>query len=141
MTQKRLCLTCKNKGCVNFCRFQAAPSPKPSVVQLEGRLMPGCAGCQRAPVPSQAPTLLFRIERRYRAEWNGLALTIQMESAQWMLCVRDEARNKTLYTAYRGAESAARVAAAEFAIIHALGFASQIEPHHLAKQLSWQEHW
>ena len=47
-----------------------------------------------------------------------------MDSTQWTLSVRDEARNQTLYTAYRGGESAARVAAAEFAISHVLGFAS-----------------
>jgi hypothetical protein len=28
MTQKRVCLTCKNKGCVNFCRFVAAAPPQ-----------------------------------------------------------------------------------------------------------------
>ena len=103
--------------------------------------MPGCASCQRAPVPSPAPALLFQIQRRYCAAWNGLALSVQMDSAQWTLCVRDEARNKTLYTAYRGGESVARVAAAEFAITHVLGFASQMNPHQLAIQLNWQEHW
>ena len=103
--------------------------------------MPGCAGCQRAAVPSQAPTLLFHIERRHRAEWNGLALTVQMDSAQWALSVLDEVRNKILYTAYRGGESAARAAAAEFAITHVLGFASPMNPHQLASKLKWQEHW
>jgi len=102
--------------------------------------MPGCAGCQRAHVSSHAPTLLFHIESRHHAKWNGLALTVQMDSTQWTLSVRDEARNKTLYTAYRGGESAARLAAAEFAISHVLGFASRMNPNHLASQLSWQEH-
>jgi len=102
--------------------------------------MPGCAGCQRARAPSQAPTLLFHIERRHHAKWNGLALTVQMDSTQWTLSVRDEARNQTLYTAYRGGESAARVAAAEFAISHVLGFASRLNPNQLASELSWQEH-
>jgi hypothetical protein len=103
--------------------------------------MRACAGCQRAPVPSPAPTLLFQIECRRRVEWSGLTLTVQMDSTQWTLRVRDQARNQALYTAYRSGESAARVAAAEFAIIHVLGFASQINPHQLASQLNWQEHW
>jgi len=25
MAQKKVCLTCKNKGCVNFCRFEKVP--------------------------------------------------------------------------------------------------------------------
>lgn len=33
---KRLCLTCKNKGCVNYCRFQDRPTPAPKVVHLKG---------------------------------------------------------------------------------------------------------
>ncbi|HTS26201.1 MAG TPA: hypothetical protein VMH81_10015 [Bryobacteraceae bacterium] len=37
MTQKRVCLTCKNKGCVNFCRFKdtapAATRVPPSGLQ------------------------------------------------------------------------------------------------------------
>jgi hypothetical protein len=62
----------------------------------EGCVMPGCAGCQRTPVPSSGPTPLFHIQRRYRVEWNGLALSVEMDSTQWVLCVRDEARDKTL---------------------------------------------
>jgi hypothetical protein len=33
---KRLCLTCKNKGCVNFCRFQEPKGTAPKIVQLKG---------------------------------------------------------------------------------------------------------
>jgi hypothetical protein len=112
----------------------------------EGLVMPGCAGCQRASLPSPAPGLLFHIARRYCAEWNGLALTVQMDSAQmdsaqWTLSVRDDARNETLYTAYRSSQSAARAAAADFAITHLLGFASRMNPQLLAAQLAWQERW
>jgi hypothetical protein len=130
----------QKQGLREFLPFSTGASAETGRSPTEGCLMPGCAGCQRAPVPSQAPTLLFQIERRYRAKWNGLALTLQRDSSQWTLCVRDEARDKTLYTAYRGDESAARVAAAEFAITHVLGFASEVKPHHLANQLNWQEH-
>jgi len=31
---KRLCLTCKNKGCRHLCRFQEQPVHKPQVVQI-----------------------------------------------------------------------------------------------------------
>jgi len=35
MTQKRVCLTCKNKGCVNYCRFQKVPPlPAKAAAQL-----------------------------------------------------------------------------------------------------------
>jgi hypothetical protein len=33
---KRLCLTCKNKGCVHLCRFHEQSGPKPRLVQLKG---------------------------------------------------------------------------------------------------------
>ena len=90
--------------------------------------MSGCAGCQRAPVPSPNPTLLFHIQRRYRAEWKGLLLSLQMDSIQWTLCIRNEARNETLYTAYRGTESAQSLAAADFAITHIMGFRESNKP-------------
>jgi len=38
MTQKRVCLTCKNKGCVSYCRFvtvESAPQQKPSQDKLK----------------------------------------------------------------------------------------------------------
>ena len=35
-SMKRLCLTCKNKGCVNFCRFKEQAAPAPKTVQLKG---------------------------------------------------------------------------------------------------------
>jgi len=30
MAQKKVCITCKNKGCVNFCRFQKQTEQKPA---------------------------------------------------------------------------------------------------------------
>jgi hypothetical protein len=103
--------------------------------------MPGCAGCQRVPVVSAAPTLLFSIESRYCAEWNGLALTVQRESSQWTLSVRDAVRNQTLYTAYRSGEQAAKLAAADYAITHLYGFQSHLSAALLATDLSWHPRW
>jgi len=103
--------------------------------------MAGCAGFQRAATPLPPAALLFQIQRRYRAEWSGLSLSVQMDSNQWTLCVRDEVRNQALYTAYRGSEKAAHFAAAEFAIVQKLGFESRMNPHHLASNLKWQESW
>jgi hypothetical protein len=93
--------------------------------------MPTCASCHVVPAPE-----LIQIQRRYRAEWNGLELSVELGSSQWTLNVRDEAH--TLYTAYRGNQTAAQVSAAEFAITHALGFTSSIRPTLLAHQLAWQ---
>lgn len=35
-TMKRVCLTCKNKGCVNYCRFQDQKPAAAKIVQLKG---------------------------------------------------------------------------------------------------------
>jgi hypothetical protein len=35
---KRLCQTCKNKGCVNYCRFQPQPAPQPKITVLKAKL-------------------------------------------------------------------------------------------------------
>jgi len=34
---KRVCLTCKNKGCVALCRFVPKPDATPKTIQLETR--------------------------------------------------------------------------------------------------------
>jgi hypothetical protein len=103
--------------------------------------MPGCGNCPRAATPVQPPAPLFQIEQRYRTRWNGLTLSIQTELSQWTLSVRDEARNKTVYTAYRGSASAAKAGAAEFAILQSLGFDSPMNPISLAQSLQWQLCW
>jgi hypothetical protein len=36
MAHKKVCLTCKNKGCVNFCRFQKQPETKPPEIKKAG---------------------------------------------------------------------------------------------------------
>ena len=97
--------------------------------------MPGCGNCTRAATPVQP---LFQIEQRYRTRWNGLTLSIQSELSQWMLSVRDEGRNQTVYTAYRGSATAAKAGAAEFAILQSLGFDSRLNPNSLAQSLPWQ---
>ena len=52
------CLTCKNKGCVNYCRFQAEPIAKPKLVSTKGIIygslwnLPARARCPRGrPAP------------------------------------------------------------------------------------------
>jgi hypothetical protein len=35
-SMKRVCVTCKNKGCVNYCRFQEPKASAPKVVRLKG---------------------------------------------------------------------------------------------------------
>ena len=35
-SMKRVCLTCKNKGCVNYCRFQEQGAPEPKIIRLKG---------------------------------------------------------------------------------------------------------
>lgn len=100
--------------------------------------MPGCRNCARSATPVQPPAPLFQIEQRYRTCWNGLTLSVQTELSQWMLSVRDEARQKTIYTAYRGSASAAKRGAAEFAILQSLGFDSRLNPNSLAQSLEWQ---
>ena len=103
--------------------------------------MPGCGNCQRRSIPVQAPAPLFQIQQSYGTRWNGLALSVQTDFSQWMFNVRDEARNQTIYTAYRGSASAAKLAAAEFAILKVFGFESPMNPGSLAQSLQWQPRW
>ena len=95
--------------------------------------MPGCGNCQRGAVP--AP--LYQIQQSYGAHWNGLALSIQTDLIQWKFSVRDEAHNQTIYSAFRGSASAAKVAAADFAILKVFGFESALSPGSLAQSLEW----
>ena len=36
MTQKRVCLTCKNTGCVLKCRYQSVEPVRPATAKKEG---------------------------------------------------------------------------------------------------------
>lgn len=103
--------------------------------------MPGCGNCQRGALPVQAQAPLFQIQQSFGDRWNGLALSVQMDFGQWMCNVRDEASNQTIYTAYRGGANAAKLAAAEFAILKVLGFESAMSPGSLAQSLQWRPRW
>lgn len=92
--------------------------------------------CKPRPVPSA----LFQIRRGYRTEWNGLAISVEHDSSDWMLRVEDSGKSETLYTARRLQVSDAQMAAADFAIFRVLGGNSEVTPDRLAKAWNWQEY-
>ena len=103
-----------------------------------------CMGklCGTAASPRAAAPALIQIKRGYRARWQDLDLSIEVESDQWTARVQDRTRTRTMHTAHRGTATAARVAAAEFAIFR---FADEERaretPERLAGSLEWQEYW
>lgn len=100
-----------------------------------------CGSCQHRIAPPRPATPLLQIRHGYRAQWNSLAFSVEADSDQWTLRVRDAARSDTLYTAHRGGVGAAQAAAAEFAVFQVLGRESRLSPDSLARELKWQEYW
>jgi hypothetical protein len=112
-----------------------AEAPKACI----GMLLRGAVARPRAAAPS-----LIQIKRGYRARWQGLDLSIEVDSDQWTVRVQDAQRTRTIHTAHRGTASAARVAATEFAVFRCAdqaGRQAPETPERLAKSLDWQEYW
>ena len=99
-----------------------------------------CSQCRTVPAPPP-PTPLFQIRHGFRAAWNGLAFSVEADSGQWTVRVRQTPGSNTLYTAYRGGPRAAQLAAAEFAVMGMPGTDNRRSPDCLARQLHWQEYW
>jgi len=88
-----------------------------------------------------AASTLIQIRRGYRARWQDLDLSVEVDSDQWTARVQDATRTRTMHTAHRSSDSAARVAAAEFALFRASGAPGCDRPETLAKTLEWHEYW
>jgi hypothetical protein len=108
---------------------------------VEGINMGACGTCNRNPLRPAAPATLFGIRHGYRAEWKGLAFSVETDSSDWTLSIQDYAKRETLYTARRAQAPAAQLVAAEFAVFRVLGHDSLVSPDRLAKELNWQEYW
>ena len=102
--------------------------------------MTTCGNCQQSAIPP-VPMPLCQIRHGYRAEWNGLAFSVERESSDWMVKVQDFKGRQTLYTARRSQPEAARLIAAEYGVIRVLGTASRVSAAQLARELKWQEYW
>jgi hypothetical protein len=85
--------------------------------------------------------LLFQIRRGYRARWNRLLFTVESENGQWNLRVQESGKEPALYAGQRSNLSAAKTAAAEFALFQPPGTTNAESPEKLAKQLEWKEYW
>jgi hypothetical protein len=99
----------------------------------------GTCGASHRTAPAAASTL-FQIRRGYRAEWNGLALSVETDCGDWTLRVQDCSKLETLYTARRAKALAAQLVAAEFAAFRT-GCGTQVSPDRLVRELRWQEYW
>jgi hypothetical protein len=91
--------------------------------------------------PSAAAPTLVQIRRGYRARWQDLYLSVEVDSDQWTARVQDATRSRTIHTAHRSSAASARVAAVEFALFSASGTTGWDRPETLAKTLEWHEYW
>ena len=105
-------------------------------IACAGMFLRGAAAPPRAAAPS-----LIQIRRGYRARWQDLDLSVEVESDQCTVRVQDVTRSRTMHTAHRSSAAAARIAAAEFAVFCASGTAGWERPETLAKALEWHEYW
>lgn len=104
-------------------------------IACPGMLLRGAAARSRAAAPA-----LIQIRRGYRARWQDLDLSVEVDTDQWTVRVQDVTRSRTIHTAHRSSAAAARVAAAEFAMFVA-GTNGWEKPETLAKSLEWHEYW
>ena len=104
-------------------------------IACPGMFARGAAARSRAAAPA-----LIQIRRGYRARWQGLDLSVEVDTGQWTVRVQDVTRSRTLHTAHRSSAAAARIAAAEFAMFVA-GTSGWEMPEALAKSFEWHEYW
>jgi hypothetical protein len=83
---------------------------------------------------------LVQIRTGFAAEWNQLGFSVESGAGEWTLRVEDTASHCILYAAQRAAASAARIAAAEYAIFRVLGPAGTVTPERLADTLPWRQY-
>ena len=103
--------------------------------------MGACGTCQHNAVPTRTPAPLLQIKSGLRARWDTIDFSVEADSGQWTLQVKNSASSEILYTAHRGGARAAQSAAVEFAIFRVLGSDSRVRPEQLAKELTWQAYW
>jgi hypothetical protein len=87
------------------------------------------------------PAPLIQIRRGYATAYCDLRLSVETDAGGWKAQVRDGHRGPTLYSAQRCSLSAAKVAAAEFAVFSTAGVTSSTSPEATAKFLRWNEYW
>ncbi|PWU03303.1 MAG: hypothetical protein C5B51_19150 [Terriglobia bacterium] len=100
--------------------------------------------CQPATVPVHKafdPVALFQIRRGYRANWNDLRFSVELDAEQWTLRVQGCSEERVLYSGRRGSLGAAKTAAAEFALFRQGGIGYCQSPEALAGRIEWKEYW
>jgi hypothetical protein len=97
-------------------------------------IMGFCGSCQHNAAAPLAQAQLFQIKRGYRARWNMIDFSVEADSDQWTLRVRDSKSSETLYMAHRGGVRAAQSAATDFASFRFTCDSSSPE-------LKWQAYW
>jgi len=105
-------------------------------IHCAGMFLRGTATRSRAAAPA-----LVQIKRGYRTRWQNLDLSVEVDTDQWTVRVQDSTRSHTMHTAHRSSATAARLAAAEFALFGVPGSTNWERPEDLAKTLEWHEYW
>jgi hypothetical protein len=88
--------------------------------------------------PAIQPEGLIQIRRGYATDCRGLRLSVEIDTEGWTARVAGGGR--TLYSARRYSQEAAKIAAAEFAWL-SMGAAGSNSPEAMARHLSWREYW
>ena len=86
-------------------------------------------------------TPLTQVRRRYRASCYDLHMTVENDAEGWSVVVRDREEGKKLHSARRCSLDAAKLAAAEFAVIRMTGGAGAATVDLFSKHLPWAESW
>jgi hypothetical protein len=112
-----------------------------SPIPTNRSLMPNATHLCPAPAVGPLRSLLTQIKKRYAADWNDMALSVENDSGCWTVRVQALAGVRTLYQAQRSTIEAAKVAGIEFAMFRLGGATLADSPEKLAHALAWKERW
>jgi hypothetical protein len=84
---------------------------------------------------------LTQIHRRYTASCHDLKMTVANDADGWRVEVTDRAQGTTLHAARRCSLAAAKLAAAEFAVVRMTGGMGAATVATMAEHLPWDESW
>jgi hypothetical protein len=111
------------------------------IVRKLVRMIGFCNSMCGAKAVQDTPATLFQIRSAFTAGWNDLRFVVESSGAEWSLRVEDRSSSRTLYSAQRGDQAAAKVACMEFALFQTPGAAARLSPEAAASELAWKNCW
>ena len=107
-----------------------------SATNSEGGVMTACHSLALRPTMT-----VVQIKHGVSTECAGLDLSVEVAAGGWDVQVREGRGGRTLYSAQRCSMSAGKVAAVEYAAMHAIGSAAWPCPDSIAQHLDWKQYW